>query len=137
MRPSEDSRSRLVKLCIIVNILQLHPNGGMDSEPYYRLKNRLVTQQIAEEQSAKVIASAHVPIVKMRDVLTDIKVDISFNTKSGVTSVALIKEFRHQFPALEYLGMGVRYVKNGYGCVIIFKISESLTFPTNDSDHFL
>ena len=86
----------------------MHPNGGMDSEPYYRLKNRLVLQQIAEDQSAKVIASAHVPIVKMRDVLTDIKVDISFNTKSGVTSVALIKEFRHQFPALEYLGTNLK-----------------------------
>ena len=39
----------------------------------------------------------------MRDLLTDIKVDISFNMQSGVTSVALIKEFIHEFPALEYL----------------------------------
>ena len=39
----------------------------------------------------------------MRDVLTDVKVDISFNMKTGVTSVALIKEFIREFPALPYL----------------------------------
>ena len=39
----------------------------------------------------------------MRDLLTDIKVDISFNMESGVTSVALIKEFMHEFPCLPYL----------------------------------
>lgn len=50
-----------------------------------------------------MIAGAAVPIVKMRDMLTDIKVDISFNMQSGVTSVALIKEFIREFPALEYL----------------------------------
>ena len=50
-----------------------------------------------------VIDRAAVPIVKMRDLLTDIKVDISFNMESGVTSVSLIKEFIRQFPALPYL----------------------------------
>ena len=50
-----------------------------------------------------MIDRAAVPIVKMRDLLTDIKVDISFNMESGVTSVALIKEFMHEFPCLPYL----------------------------------
>merc|ERR1739838_846028 len=53
--------------------------------------------------SIKVIDRATVPIVKMRDLLTDIKVDISFNMESGVTSVSLIKEFVRQFPPLPYL----------------------------------
>ena len=51
----------------------------------------------------KVIDRATVPIVKMRDMLTDIKVDISFNMKTGVESVSLIKEFIREFPALEPL----------------------------------
>merc|ERR1739838_142633 len=53
--------------------------------------------------SIKVIDRATVPIVKMRDLLTDIKVDISFNMESGVTSVSLIKEFIREFPALKPL----------------------------------
>ena len=51
----------------------------------------------------KVIDRATVPIVKMRDMLTDIKVDISFNMKTGVESVSLIKEFIREFPALKPL----------------------------------
>ena len=39
----------------------------------------------------------------MRDLLSDVKGDISFNMKTGVTSVALIKEFIREFPALPYL----------------------------------
>ena len=39
----------------------------------------------------------------MRDMLTDIKVDISFNTRAAVDSVSLIKQFIREFPALEYL----------------------------------
>ena len=69
----------------------------------YQLQDTLIQQNIAEKMSIKVIDRATVPIVKMRDLLTDIKVDISFNMESGVTSVSLIKEFVRQFPPLPYL----------------------------------
>ena len=39
----------------------------------------------------------------MRDMVTDVKVDISFNMKTGVESVSLIKEFIREFPALPYM----------------------------------
>ena len=35
--------------------------------------------------------------------VTDVKVDISFNMKTGVESVSLIKEFILEFPALPYM----------------------------------
>ena len=39
----------------------------------------------------------------MKDMVTDVKVDISFNMKTGVESVSLIKEFIREFPALPYM----------------------------------
>ena len=76
---------------------------SMTEHPLYKLQHALIEHGVAEALSMKVIDRATVPIVKMRDMLTDIKVDISFNMKTGVESVSLIKEFIREFPALEPL----------------------------------
>ena len=39
-----------------------------------------------------------VPIVKLTDRLTDVKVDISFNTSNGVRSAELIRHFKRKCP---------------------------------------
>ena len=57
-----------------------------DENPFYKLHRSLIEHGVAEALSIKVIDRAAVPIVKMRDMLTDIKVDISFNMKTGVES---------------------------------------------------
>lgn len=44
-----------------------------------------------------------VPIVKLTDKATEVKVDISFNMSNGVRSAELIKRFRRIFPALPKL----------------------------------
>ena len=77
--------------------------GNLKENPFYKLQNALIEHGVAEALSMKVIDRATVPIVKMRDMLTDIKVDISFNMKTGVESVSLIKEFIREFPALKPL----------------------------------
>ncbi|CBY24115.1 unnamed protein product [Oikopleura dioica] len=77
--------------------------GNPQNGPHYRLQDRLLKQGIAERYSIKVIDSAAVPIIKMRDMITDIKVDISFNMKTGVTAIGLVKGYIRQFPALRYL----------------------------------
>lgn len=46
-----------------------------------------------------------VPIVKLTDSETDVKVDISFNMSSGVNSARLIKDFKKRFPVLSKLVM--------------------------------
>jgi non-canonical poly(A) RNA polymerase PAPD5/7 len=51
----------------------------------------------------KVVSTFQVPIIKMTDRLTDIKVDISFNMTNGLRSVELIKHFKKRFPALPKL----------------------------------
>lgn len=38
--------------------------------------------------------SCQVPIIKLTDYFTDVKVDISFNVKSGIKAARLIKEFK-------------------------------------------
>lgn len=37
---------------------------------------------------------SQVPIIKLTDSFTEVKVDISFNMKSGVKAAQLIKEFK-------------------------------------------
>jgi non-canonical poly(A) RNA polymerase PAPD5/7 len=44
-----------------------------------------------------------VPIIKLTDRLTDIKIDISFNMINGLRTVELIKHFKKRFPAMPKL----------------------------------
>lgn len=48
---------------------------------------------------------AQVPIVKLTDALTEVKVDISFNMVSGVNSARLIKSYKKTHPELFKLVM--------------------------------
>jgi non-canonical poly(A) RNA polymerase PAPD5/7 len=50
-----------------------------------------------------VLDKASVPIVKLTDKQTEIKVDISFNMSNGVKSAELIKSFILKFPVLPKL----------------------------------
>ena len=43
--------------------------------------------------------SSQVPIIKLTDSLTEVKVDISFNVRSGVKAAQLIKEYKEVRPA--------------------------------------
>lgn len=60
-------------------------------------------KDIADEGFIKVLDKASVPIVKLTDKKTDIKVDISFNMCNGVKSAELIKKFMQTFPVLPKL----------------------------------
>lgn len=46
-----------------------------------------------------------VPIIKVTETRTDLRIDISFNMVNGVKSAALIKEYLHEYPCLRYLAM--------------------------------
>ncbi|RXG51280.1 Non-canonical poly(A) RNA polymerase PAPD5 [Armadillidium vulgare] len=79
--------------------------GQWETLPLHTLKKALLDQNIAEPSSLKVLDRASVPIVKLTDSETDVKVDISFNMSSGVNSARLIKEYKERFPALSKLVM--------------------------------
>lgn len=71
--------------------------------PLRTLEIELINQGIAEPNSVRVLDKASVPIVKLTDRQTQVKVDISFNMESGVQSAKLIKGFKRDYPVLEKL----------------------------------
>ncbi|XP_012266386.1 terminal nucleotidyltransferase 4B-like [Athalia rosae] len=73
--------------------------------PLHTLERALLDRNIAEPASIKVLDKASVPIVKLTDKETEIKVDISFNMNNGVKSVDLIKLYKRRFPVLDKLVM--------------------------------
>ena len=66
--------------------------------PLKTLKDALIKEKISDEENIKVLDKATVPIIKILETRTDIKVDISFNTSNGVKSAELIKKYLVEFP---------------------------------------
>ncbi|GBP87235.1 Non-canonical poly(A) RNA polymerase protein Trf4-1 [Eumeta japonica] len=79
--------------------------GQWEKLPLWTLERELVVQEIADKDSIKVLEKATVPIVKMTDRYSEVKVDISFNMSSGVKSAELIKQFKEKYPCLSRLVM--------------------------------
>ncbi|XP_011865835.1 PREDICTED: non-canonical poly(A) RNA polymerase PAPD5-like [Vollenhovia emeryi] len=79
--------------------------GMWTNLPLRTLERALLDQNIAEPSSIKVLDKASVPIVKLTDKESEIKVDISFNMNNGVKSAELINSFKKQYPVLEKLVM--------------------------------
>lgn len=77
--------------------------GKWESLPLWTLEKVLIESSIADPLSVKVLDKASVPIVKLTDAKTDVKVDISFNMNNGVKSAQLIKDFKKRFPILPKL----------------------------------
>ncbi|XP_030752263.1 terminal nucleotidyltransferase 4B-like isoform X1 [Sitophilus oryzae] len=77
--------------------------GKWSNLPLRTLEREFLEKGVAQEDSIKVLDKASVPIVKLVDKKTDIKVDISFNMSNGVKSAELIKTYVEQFPVLPKL----------------------------------
>ncbi|XP_041794164.1 terminal nucleotidyltransferase 4B [Chelmon rostratus] len=77
--------------------------GKWETLPLWTLEEALRKRNVADENSIKVLDKATVPIIKLTDSFTEVKVDISFNMKSGIKAARLIKEFKEKYPVLPYL----------------------------------
>lgn len=77
--------------------------GKWDSLPLFTLEKALRERGYADPASVKVLDKASVPIIKMVDLQTEVKVDISFNTQNSVESANLITKYMEEFPNLKYL----------------------------------
>ncbi|XP_025835721.1 non-canonical poly(A) RNA polymerase protein Trf4-1-like [Agrilus planipennis] len=77
--------------------------GKWSNLPLRTLEKEFLDKDIADENSIKVLDKASVPIIKLTDKKTEVKVDISFNMSNGVKSAELIKRYMHQFPVLSKL----------------------------------
>ncbi|XP_045888168.1 terminal nucleotidyltransferase 4B [Micropterus dolomieu] len=77
--------------------------GKWETLPLWTLEEALRKRNIADENTIKVLDKATVPIIKLTDSFTEVKVDISFNVKSGVEAARLIKDYKEKYPVLPYL----------------------------------
>lgn len=77
--------------------------GNWETLPLWTLEEALRKRKVADENSIKVLDKATVPIIKLTDSHTEVKVDISFNVQSGVKAANLIKDYKQQYPVLPYL----------------------------------
>ncbi|XP_021918333.1 non-canonical poly(A) RNA polymerase protein Trf4-1-like isoform X4 [Zootermopsis nevadensis] len=77
--------------------------GKWETLPLRTLEQSLLEHGIADPSTLKVLDKATVPIVKLTDKASDVKVDISFNMSNGVKSAELIKDFKQRFPVLSKL----------------------------------
>lgn len=77
--------------------------GRWEKLPLRTLETQLVARGIADSSTIRVLDKASVPIVKLTDRETQVKVDISFNMQSGVQSAELIKSYKRKYPVLSKL----------------------------------
>ncbi|XP_077348011.1 terminal nucleotidyltransferase 4A [Lithobates pipiens] len=77
--------------------------GKWDHPPLQLLEQALRKQNIAEPHSLRVLDKATVPIIKLMDQKTEVKVDISFNVRTGVKTAQFIKDCIQKYPLLPYL----------------------------------
>ncbi|CAB3988237.1 non-canonical poly(A) RNA polymerase PAPD5-like [Paramuricea clavata] len=83
--------------------IDLVVHGKWERLPLRTLENELIEQEIADANSIRVLDKATVPIIKVTDTKTQVKIDISFNMNNGVQSADMIKSYMEQYPALPYL----------------------------------
>lgn len=77
--------------------------GLWEKLPLRTLETELLACGIAEQNSVRVLDKASVPIIKLTDRESQVKVDISFNMESGVRSAELIKDYKRKYPVLSRL----------------------------------
>ncbi|XP_051576080.1 terminal nucleotidyltransferase 4A-like isoform X2 [Myxocyprinus asiaticus] len=77
--------------------------GKWEQPPLQQLDQALRQKNMAEPFSIKLLDKATVPIIKLTDRETDVKVDISFNVETGVKAVRFIKDHLKKYSVLPYL----------------------------------
>ena len=77
--------------------------GRWEKLPLRTLESELINAGIADPHTIRVLDKASVPIIKLTDRESQVKVDISFNMQSGVEAAKLIKSYKRKYPVLEKL----------------------------------
>ena len=76
--------------------------------PLFSLEQEFLKSDIATKDSILVLDKTAVPIIKFIDKATKVKIDISFNQRSGIDSAQIILNFIQQYPLLPPLTMVVK-----------------------------
>ena len=101
------------RLYLPISDIDLVVIGGAEGEEALRaLAEELRAKNIADEKQIEVIAHARIPIVKLTDKQTGLKVDICFGIDGGIKAVALIQSLVQRMPALRPLTLLLKYFLN-------------------------
>lgn len=76
---------------------------GVGKDSLRKLARLLIHGGICHYSTVKVISRARIPIVKIVDKTTNYKVDLSFNTASGIETIEVIKSMLIRQPAMKPL----------------------------------
>ncbi|XP_068999316.1 terminal nucleotidyltransferase 4B-like [Embiotoca jacksoni] len=74
--------------------------GKWDHPPLQELEQALTKHNVAGPYPIKVLDKATVPIIKLTDHETEVKVDISFNVETAVKAAQLIKSYLKKYTVL-------------------------------------
>ncbi|KAB5586586.1 hypothetical protein PHYPO_G00003410 [Pangasianodon hypophthalmus] len=77
--------------------------GKWERPPLHQLDQALRQQNLAQPFSIKILDKATVPIIKLTDRETEVKVDISFNVETAVKAARFIKDHLKKYTVLPYL----------------------------------
>ncbi|CAM9570357.1 unnamed protein product [Lampetra planeri] len=91
------------KLYLPTSDIDLVVFGNLGPNPIYALEEALRRHRVSRPEAMKVLDKARVPIIKLTDERTEVKVDISFNVDTGVKSARLVKQFIEEYPLLPQL----------------------------------
>jgi len=67
------------------------------------LRDAFCRHRICTQEGIQLLNGATVPIIKLTDRRTDVKVDMSFNMNNGLRSAQLITHYLEVYPSLKYL----------------------------------
>jgi non-canonical poly(A) RNA polymerase PAPD5/7 len=82
-------------------VLQTGTDRSAFSKTLYKAADRL--KRVGLARNVTVIAKARVPIIKFKDKLTNLDVDISFENLSGVQAQATFNDWKKAYPDMIYL----------------------------------
>lgn len=109
--------------------------GIWDQLPLRTLETELLACGIAEPNSVRVLDKASVPIIKLTDRESQVKVDISFNMESGVRSAELIKDYKRKYPVLSKLVLVLKQFLLQRDLNEVFTGNDLIASPHPSSDH--
>ncbi|KAK8228500.1 hypothetical protein BKA81DRAFT_293539 [Phyllosticta paracitricarpa] len=84
------------------------PQVGQSRKQLYRIASLLERGGVTQPGTTEVIAGARVPIIKLVDRVTGLKVDMSFENNTGIVANGTFQEWKAQYPAMPIIATLVK-----------------------------